>query len=55
VVFGVKEELIAKVERRTEATLPDGTPVDRPWHLMTYDFRLKPGSGLAPQPMMAAG
>ena len=54
VVFGVKEELIATVERRTDPALPDGTPVDGPWHLMTYEFRLKPGSGLAPQPMMAA-
>jgi len=53
VVFGVKDELIAKVERRTEPKLPDGTPVDRPWHLMSYEFHLKPGEGVAPKPMAA--
>ena len=25
----------------------------RAWHLMTYDFRMKPGAGNAPKPMMA--
>ena len=54
VVFGVKDELVSKVERRTDPTLPDGTPVSGPWHLMTYDFRLRPGSGVAPKPMMPA-
>ncbi|MDU1694836.1 MAG: hydroxyquinol 1,2-dioxygenase, partial [Bradyrhizobium sp.] len=24
-----------------------------PWHLMTYEFRMKPGAGTAPQPMLA--
>jgi catechol 1,2-dioxygenase len=51
VVFGVKDELIAKVEKRTDATTPDGKPVKAPWHLMTYEFHLKPGAGEAPQPM----
>jgi hydroxyquinol 1,2-dioxygenase len=54
VVFGVKEELIAKVERRDEAVMPDGTPASGPWHLMTYEFQMKPGTGIAPRPMMAA-
>jgi protocatechuate 3,4-dioxygenase beta subunit len=54
VVFGVKPELIAKVERRTDGVMPDGKPIDRPWHLMTYDFRLRPGTKDAPRPMMAA-
>jgi hydroxyquinol 1,2-dioxygenase len=51
VVFGVKDDLIAKVEKRTDATTPDGKPVKAPWHLMTYEFHLKPGKGEAPQPM----
>src|SRR6202162_5203999 len=53
VVFGVKNELIAKVEKRTDPTMPDGKPAAAPWHLMTYDFRMKPGEGAAPKPMMA--
>jgi len=53
VVFGVKNELIAKVEKRTDPMTPDGKPAAAPWHLMTYDFRIKPGAGAAPKPMMA--
>ena len=53
VVFGVKNELIAKVEKRTDPTAPDGKPAAAPWHLMAYDFRMKPGEGAAPKPMMA--
>src|SRR5882724_10135115 len=53
VVFGVKNELIAKVEKRTDPTTPDGKPAAAPWHLMSYDFRMKPGEGAAPKPMMA--
>jgi hypothetical protein len=34
--------------------MPDGREASGPWHLMTYDFRLKPGRGEAPKPMMAA-
>src|SRR3979490_310848 len=45
VVFGVKDELISKIEKRTDATMPDGKPAGGPWHLMTYDFRMKPGAG----------
>ena len=54
VVFGVKKDLISKVEKRTDPTMPDGKPAAAPWHLMTYEFRMKPGSGTAPQPMMAS-
>lgn len=53
VVFGVKNELIATIEKRTDARMPDGTPANGAWHLMTYDFRMKPGEGNAPKPMMA--
>src|ERR1700746_537742 len=51
VVFGVKDELIAKVEKRSDATMPDGGKAEAPWHLMTYEFRVKPGGGLAPKPL----
>src|SRR5947209_19216204 len=51
VVFGVKDELIAGVEKRTDAKMPDGKDAASPWHLMTYEFRLKPGGGAAPKPM----
>src|SRR5258706_320013 len=53
VVFGVKNELIATIEKRTDPAMPDGKPAAEPWHLMTYDFRMKPGQGNAPKPMMA--
>jgi protocatechuate 3,4-dioxygenase beta subunit len=53
VVFGVKDDLVSRVEKRTDPTTPDGKPVDGPWHLMTYEFRMKPGAGAAPKPMMA--
>jgi protocatechuate 3,4-dioxygenase beta subunit len=54
VVFGVKSDLISRVEKRTDGVMPDGKPAPGPWHLMTYDFRMKPGQGTAPKPMMAA-
>jgi hydroxyquinol 1,2-dioxygenase len=53
VVFGVKDELVAKVERRTDPTMPDGKPAAAPWHLMTYEFHMKPGGGAAPKAMAA--
>ena len=53
VVFGVKDELVAQIEKRTDPTMPDGKPAAAPWHLMTYEFRMKPGEGSAPKPMMA--
>jgi protocatechuate 3,4-dioxygenase beta subunit len=54
VVFGVKKELISTVERRTDPKMPDGKAASSPWYLMSYEFRLKPGHGVAPKPMMAA-
>jgi hydroxyquinol 1,2-dioxygenase len=53
VVFGVKDELIANIEKRTDPTMPDGKPAAAPWHLMTYEFRMKPGGGAAPKPLAA--
>jgi hypothetical protein len=51
VVFGVKDELIANIEKRTDPTMPDGKPAPAPWHLMTYEFRMRPGQGAAPKPL----
>ena len=51
VVFGVKDELIAKIEKRSDPTMPDGKKADGPWHLMAYEFRVKPGGGQAPKPL----
>ena len=53
VVFGVKDELIAKIEKRTDPVMPDGKATNESWHLMTYEFHMKPGEGSAPKPMMA--
>jgi hydroxyquinol 1,2-dioxygenase len=53
VVFGVKDELIAPIEKRSDPTMPDGKPAAAPWHLMTYEFRMKPGQGAAPKPLAA--
>jgi len=54
VVFGVKDELVSKIEKRTDPKMPDGKPASStPWYLMTYEFRVKPGHGVAPKPMMA--
>lgn len=53
-VFGVKDELVARIERHDEPLMPDGTSASKPWHLMAYEFQMKPGAGVGPQPMMAA-
>jgi len=53
VVFGVKDELVAKIEKRGDPKMPDGKDAAAPWHLMTYEFHLKPGGGNAPKPMAA--
>jgi len=53
VVFGVKDDLISRIEKRSDPVMPDGKPTTESWYLMTYDFRLKPGEGNAPKPMMA--
>ncbi len=52
VVFGVKDELVATIEERCDPQMPDGQEVDRAWHLMTYNFRMRPGVGTVPRPMM---
>jgi hydroxyquinol 1,2-dioxygenase len=52
-VFGVKDELIARVELRTEPVLPTGESVSSPWHLLSYHFLMKPGAGAVPEPMMS--
>ena len=54
VVFGVKDELISAVSQHDDATMPDGEAASGPWYRMKYDFRLRPGSGAVPRPMMAA-
>ncbi|RJF73972.1 intradiol ring-cleavage dioxygenase [Rhodopseudomonas palustris] len=54
VVFGVKDDLISSIELRNDAVMPDGRAAPGAWHLMSYEFRLKPGRGAAPRPMMAA-
>src|SRR3954462_8159967 len=54
VVFGVKDDLISRIEKRTDPVTPDGKPARGAWHLMTHDFRMKPGNGNAPKPMMGA-
>ncbi|MBR0701829.1 intradiol ring-cleavage dioxygenase [Bradyrhizobium diazoefficiens] len=51
VVFGVKDDLVARVEPRTDPTMPDGTKASGRWHLMSYEFHLKPGGGMAPKPL----
>ncbi|MCA1454491.1 intradiol ring-cleavage dioxygenase [Bradyrhizobium sp. BRP22] len=51
VVFGVKDELVAKIEKRTDPVMPDGTKASEPWHMMTYDFRIKRGEGTPPAPL----
>jgi hypothetical protein len=31
--------------------MPDGKDAPAPWHLMTYEFHMRPGGGAAPKPM----
>jgi hydroxyquinol 1,2-dioxygenase len=53
-VFGVKDELISKIEHREEPVMPDGKPAPGPWHVMSYEFQMKPGAGAVPRPLMSA-
>jgi hydroxyquinol 1,2-dioxygenase len=39
-VFGVKESLIAELDRRPAGTAPDGRKVHRDYAILTYDFTL---------------
>jgi hypothetical protein len=52
VVFGVKEELVCKVERHDAVIMPDGSRASGPWYTMTYNFHVRPGTGHVPQPLM---
>ncbi len=42
VVFGVKEQLVVRFERREPGPTPDGGSIDVPWVEARYDFRLQP-------------
>jgi hydroxyquinol 1,2-dioxygenase len=42
VVFGVKDSLIRPFAEMSAGTAPDGTPVDRPYRHLHYDFVLAP-------------
>ena len=53
-VFGVKEELVARVERHDDPTMPDGSRAAGPWYTMSYEFRVRPGTGHVPHPLTAA-
>jgi hydroxyquinol 1,2-dioxygenase len=53
-VFGVKPELVATIAHHHEPVMPDGKPANGPWHVMTYDFHMNPGSGAVPKPLMPA-
>lgn len=53
-VFGVKDELVATIEDHHEPVMPDGKPANGPWHVMTYDFKMNPGRGAVPRPLMPA-
>jgi protocatechuate 3,4-dioxygenase beta subunit len=53
-VFGVKDELVSKVERHDDPIMPDGSRATGPWYSMNYEFRVRPGTGHVPQPLMAA-
>jgi hydroxyquinol 1,2-dioxygenase len=53
-VFGVKPELVATIAHHHEPVMPDGKPANGPWHVMTYDFQMNPGSGAVPKPLMPA-
>ena len=43
--------LIEKGAVEIYKTMPDGKKAASPWHLMTYEFRVKPGEGAAPKPL----
>jgi hydroxyquinol 1,2-dioxygenase len=53
-VFGVKDELVSKVERHDDPVMPDGRRASGPWYAMSYEFRVRPGTGHVPQPLLAA-
>jgi hydroxyquinol 1,2-dioxygenase len=42
VVFGVKEQLVVRYEKREPGQTPDGGTIDEPWFDAHYDFVLQP-------------
>ncbi len=54
VVFGVKDELISRVERHDGPVMADGERASGPWHVMTYEFQMNPGTGVVHQPLLSA-
>jgi hydroxyquinol 1,2-dioxygenase len=52
VVFGVKEELVCKIECHDAVVMPDGSRASGPWYTMTYTFRVRPGTGHVPKPLV---
>lgn len=44
VVFGVKEQLVVRYEKREPGPTPDGGTIDQPWFEARYDFVLQPQS-----------
>jgi hydroxyquinol 1,2-dioxygenase len=44
VVFGVKEQLVVRYEKREPGSTPDGGSIDQPWFEARYDFVLQPQS-----------
>jgi len=42
VVFGVKEQLVVRYEKREPGETPDGGSIDQPWFDARYDFVLQP-------------
>ena len=42
VVFGVKEPLVVRFEKREPGQTPDGRTIDEPWFEARYDFVLQP-------------
>jgi hydroxyquinol 1,2-dioxygenase len=42
VVFGVKEQLVVRYEKREPGPTPDGGTIDEPWFEARYDFVLQP-------------
>ncbi len=41
VVFGVKEQLVVRYEKREPGPTPDGGTIDEPWFEARYDFVLQ--------------
>ena len=41
-VFGMKESLVARFERHSPGTDPNGDRIDTPFYTVKYDFRLRP-------------